>query len=71
MNHGVSALRENSPMMRQSCREVRDRIAYVINNRTHIGLRQLDILFPCGKRLMQIKDWLVAIKTQLIEEWDR
>lgn len=57
--------------MGQSCREVRDRIANVIDNRQDIGLRQIDILFPFRKRLVQIEDRLVALKAELIEQGDR
>lgn len=71
MNQGMRAVRRKLQKMRQSCREVRNRIANVIHNRYDIGLRHLDILFPGGKRLVQIKDRFVASKTQLIEEWDR
>jgi len=71
MNHGVRILRENLPKMRQSRREVRNRIAHAIHNRYNIGLRQLDIQFPCGNRSMQIKDRLVASTAQSSEEWDR
>jgi len=71
MNQGARILSRKLQKMRQSCREARNRIANVIHNRYNIGLRQFDILFPCGNRFMQIEDRLVAITTQLIEEWDR
>lgn len=57
--------------MRQSCREVRNRVAYVINHRNHIDPSLRLILFPIRQRLMHIKDRLVSLKAELIEEGDR
>ena len=48
--------------MRQSCRKVSNRVAYVIDDRHHIGTR-----LP----LMHIKDRLVALKAELVEQRDR
>lgn len=71
MNHRVRILRKKLSKMRPSRCEVRNRIAYVIDHRNHIGSGLRLILFPIRQRLMHIKDRLVALTTQLIEEWDR
>lgn len=71
MNQKMRSSRRKLQKMRQSCRKARNRIANVIHNRYDIGLRHFDILFPGGKRLVQIKYRFVSSKAQLIEEWDR
>lgn len=71
MNQRMRILRRKLQKTRQSCREARHRIANVIDHRNHIGSGLRLSLFLIRQRLKHIKDRLVALKAELIEQGNR
>lgn len=56
--------------MRESCREARNRITNMIDNRLHICTGLLLVLSPIRQCLMYVKNRFVAAKAELIEQWN-
>lgn len=70
MDCGIRTRRKILPKMRQSCREVRNRVVDAIDHRTHIGPGLLLVLFPIRQRLVHVKNRFIPPKADLIEERD-